>query len=49
MKRIDKELETKIPIRVSVEQLDEQFPHLRGIQWNAKDDEKEEDLNEEPE
>jgi hypothetical protein len=35
--------EDLIPIGDSVKLLDERYPHLRGIRWNSKDDEEEEE------
>lgn len=40
-KEEQKKLEELIPISESVKLLDEKYPHLRGIKWNDKSDEKE--------
>ena len=39
MSNADRELGEKVPIWVSVQQLDEQFPWLANLCWNTKEDE----------
>jgi hypothetical protein len=41
MKKLDQKILDLIPISESVKILEEQFPHLRDIKWNSKEDEDE--------
>lgn len=43
-KREEKALEDLIPISESVKLLDEKYPWLRNIRWNAREDEEEENI-----
>lgn len=46
MSNADRELEGKVPIWVSVEQLDKLCPWLKGLSWNLKEDEEKKVSNE---
>lgn len=40
MNTVDRELQKKIPIRVSVERLERDYPWLANLQWNMKEEDK---------